>query len=373
MLYIHVPFCKSRCIYCDFYSTTATEDFRKAYVRAAQAEMTMRSGELQGAPLQSIYFGGGTPSQLQPDDIAGLLDTAAAYGWQKDVEITLEANPDDITLDFARSLRSMGINRVSMGVQSFNDKVLNVLRRRHSAQQAHDAVETLLQAGFENISIDLIYGLPVQTAEDWQKDLEKAFSLPITHLSAYALSIEEGTPLDRLMMEGKFKVKDEQTYISEYEQLMDAALKHGFTHYEISNFARKGRESRHNSGYWEERPYVGIGPGACSFDGQRTRRTNLPDLKAYVAGMGQPAHEDERLNDGELFNETVFTALRTRQGLSVPKLQERFPPSWIDELQQAARPHVEAGRLAEKEGGELVLTKNGLFVSNDVMSDLMRV
>ena len=376
MLYIHTPFCKTRCIYCDFYSTTrATAPVIARYVRAARAEMQSRATELGGRPLGSIYIGGGTPSLLPPEAVAELIGEArGTFTIRPDAEITLEANPDDITPAYARAIREAGINRMSLGVQSLHDTTLRFLRRRHTADEARQAVLCLREAGFRNISIDLIFGLPGQSGADWQADLTAAFALPIAHLSAYALSIEPGTPMARLVSEHRAQAADEGTYADDYALLLDAAAAHGFEHYEISNFALPGHASRHNSGYWDGRPYVGIGPGACSFDGHSTRRTNRPDLAAYLAAPpGHAPHDTEHLTPDERFNEAVFTALRTRRGLDTLALCHHFPAAWTDALLAAAARQMAAGTLTESPDHRLRLTRRGLFVSDDVMSDLMRV
>lgn len=372
MVYIHVPFCKSRCVYCDFYSTVCGSEARKAYVSAACEELKQRAGELSGKQVQSVYFGGGTPSLLQSEEIAAIWESVCDhYALSADAEITLEANPDDISPAFVSRLAALGINRMSLGVQSFDDDTLRFLRRRHDARQAVRAVETIVDAGIENVSIDLIYGLPGQTTRTWAQNLRTAFSLPITHLSSYALSVEDGTPLARLMEKEDVVPIGEETFLAQYEMLIDECLRQGFMHYEISNFAKPGCESRHNSGYWSEKPYVGIGPGAHSFDGDHTRRMNAADLAAYVKSQGQPAHEVEHLTQKEQFNETVFTALRTAEGISLSTLRQRFPTEWYTQLVQAALPFLMAGEMEMVSGSVLKLTRAGLFISDRIMSDFM--
>ena len=372
MVYVHVPFCASRCIYCDFYSTIQTPENRARYARAAAEEVRNRAGELPTREIQSVYFGGGTPSQLSPDEIEEIL-TAIKESLHvvPDAEITIEANPDDITPELARSLKALGFNRASLGVQSFNDETLRLLNRRHSAAQARRAVETLRQSGIENLSIDLIYGLPGQTADEFRNDLDAAFALPVSHLSAYALTMEEGTPLAKKVAKGSLALMDEDTYLNEYALLLDKAEQKGFVHYEISNFALPGYESRHNSGYWHELPYLGIGPGAHSFDGLQ-RRSNRPDLRSYLDHPGHPEHETERLTDDERFNEYVFTALRTRNGLNLDQLALRFGQELLESLLEAAAHHIGKGALV-MEASILRLTRQGIMLSDLVMSDLMRV
>lgn len=372
MVYIHVPFCQSRCVYCDFYSTVSGNDVRKAYVAAACEELKQRRGELSGREVQSVYFGGGTPSLLQPEEIAALLQSVRVhYALSSDAEITLEANPDDITSAFVDRLAALGVNRMSLGVQSFNDDTLRFLRRRHDARQAVRAVETIVGGGISNVSIDLIYGLPGQTTEVWAENLRTAFSLPVTHLSSYALSVESGTPLAKLVEREEVELVDEEMFFSQYEMLMNECLKHGFRHYEVSNFAKAGFESRHNSGYWNGKPYVGIGPGAHSFDGGNARRMNAADLSAYTLSQGCPPHEMEHLTLKEQFNEAVYTALRTAEGVSLPALRKRFPAEWCDRLLRTAVQHLQTGAMEDGAGRCLRISRSGLFLSDRIMSDFM--
>lgn len=372
MIYLHVPFCTSRCIYCDFYSTTQSATVRHEYVNAACAELANRTSYLADRHIQSIYFGGGTPSQLQIKEIAILLDSINKhYDIDTNAEITLEANPDDVTPDFAHNLRNLGFNRVSLGVQSFNDRILKMLNRRHDAATAQDAVHTLQQAGLDNISIDLIYGLPTQLLQDFSSDLQKAFSLPIKHLSTYALSIEQGTLLQRKIQSNELAETDEDTFIAEYEIMMQQAHAHGFEHYEISNFALPGFESRHNSGYWNNTPYLGIGPGAHSFNGTDERQYNEPNLGKYISAAGFPPHTIEHLTFSDQFDEQVFTSLRTRKGLSLKNLEKRFSEAWLEDLKRAAQKHLSSGSLTFN-NNTLCLTRKGIMTSNDIISDLMR-
>lgn len=372
MIYLHVPFCTSRCIYCDFYSTTQSATVRHEYVNAACAELANRTTYLADRHIQSIYFGGGTPSQLQIKEIALLLDSINKhYDIDTNAEITLEANPDDVTPDFAHNLRNLGFNRISLGVQSFNDQILKMLNRRHDAATAQDAVHTLQQAGLDNISIDLIYGLPTQLLQDFSSDLQKAFSLPIKHLSTYALSIEQGTLLQRKIQSNELAETDEDTFIAEYEIMMQQAHAHGFEHYEISNFALPGFASRHNSGYWNNTPYLGIGPGAHSFNGTDERQYNEPNLGKYISAAGVPPHTIEHLTLSDQFDEQIFTSLRTRKGLSLKTLEKRFGEAWLEDLKRAAQKHIISGNLSIN-NNTLCLTRKGIMTSNDIISDLMR-
>ncbi|MGN0233924.1 MAG: radical SAM family heme chaperone HemW [Bacteroidaceae bacterium] len=368
-LYIHVPFCKGRCIYCDFYSTTEGAEWKSQYVSALLQEIRQRRHELSYARVHSIYIGGGTPSQLPPDMLAVIFrEVFALYSVDSDAEVTVEANPDDVTAEWLSVLRHTPVNRLSMGIQTFDDALLRLLRRRHTSEQAVRAVEKAHSYGFDNVSIDLIYGLPGQTMAQWQYDVRQGLALGIQHLSAYALSYEEGTPLERMLRQGEMKETDEELSLRMYEYLMDAAKVAGFLHYEISNFSLPGRYSRHNSAYWQGTPYLGLGPGAHSYDGARTRRWNLSDLRTYVnAADGMPPYQNEILTDNELYDELVMTRLRTIEGLSLDLLQDQDRTYCLEQ----AQPHLRAGRMVQ-EGNFIHLTRKGIFTSNDIISDLMK-
>ena len=342
-IYIHVPFCQGRCIYCDFYSTTEGEEWKSRYVDALLAELRMRRDELPLARVHSIYIGGGTPSQLPVKALSGILnEVCRLFPVDSDAEVTVEANPDDVTPEWLAALSHTPVNRLSMGVQSFDDALLRLIRRRHTAQQAVCAVEQAARHGISNVSIDLIYGLPTQTMEQWQADVHQALALDVQHLSAYSLSYEEGTPLWRMLEQGRIEEADEELSLCMYEHLIDSTRAAGFAHYEISNFCRPGRHSQHNSAYWHGVPYLGFGPGAHSYDGMRTRRWNLSDLKGYVQAAGSmPPHQSEVLTDDELYDETVMTRLRTSDGLSLDLLTAAYRAYCMAQ----AEPHLRAGRL----------------------------
>lgn len=315
-IYIHIPFCASRCAYCDFYSTTNQDALQSDYVEALLRELRMRSNEMKGYTIATIYFGGGTPSQLPIEKLKAILcalrETCVV---SPHAEITLEANPDDVTTEWASAVATMGVNRVSLGVQSLNDERLNLIRRRHTANQAVEAVNRIKQAGISNISMDLIYGLPGQSFEEWKHDVSQTFRLPITHLSAYALSYEPSTPLYQWLVKGKVHVVADAVQEAMYTYLRKSALQAGWHQYELSNFARLGYHSRHNSSYWEGLPYIGLGPGAHSYDGNMRRRCNLSQLGAYLRCELAP-HQEELLTRENRVDEMLLTRLRTTQGLS---------------------------------------------------------
>lgn len=373
-LYIHIPFCKSRCIYCGFYSTTA-EQMKQAYVDAICREMELRKavyekeGKDVGKTIATVYLGGGTPSQLSPTQLQQLFDTIARhYDVSDDAEITIECNPDDVTEAFAELLQSLPVNRVSMGAQTFDDDRLQFIHRRHTSEQVTTAIQRLRKKGIHNISIDLMYGFPEETLEEWEYDIQQALALNVEHISAYALTYEEGTPLYRLLEEGKVKEINEERSLAMYDRLIDRLQEAGYEHYEISNFSRKGWRSRHNSSYWQLVPYIGIGAAAHSYDG-RQRQWNIADINSYINHIQQgivPA-EEELLDKDSRYNDHVMLALRTCEGLDLSTL-DSDERSYCEET---AKKFVLDGLLV-KTDNHLRLSRKGLFVSDMIMSELMK-
>ncbi|MBR1401447.1 MAG: radical SAM family heme chaperone HemW [Prevotella sp.] len=374
-LYIHIPFCKSRCIYCGFYSTTMGE-MKDAYVDALCQEMKMRKSDDE---IATIYLGGGTPSQLSPTQLQYIYNIInKVYHVSDDAEITMECNPDDITPEYAQLIRELPINRVSMGAQTFNDETLRFLRRRHTSQQVKEAVSLLRNAGINNISIDLMFGFPNETLEEWQNDIREALNLNVEHISAYSLMYEEGTPLLRMMQqeEGKEDCKlhiiKEETSLAMYEELINRLTAAGFTHYEISNFGKI--RSRHNSSYWQRLPYIGIGAAAHSYD-QISRWWNVADVKKYIQLVNQgilPTDERELLDLETQYNDMVTTALRTCEGISLTLVKDLFGMEYHEYLLKNAEKSI-ARHLLEITGDHIHLTREGLFISDDIMSDLIHV
>ena len=345
-LYVHIPFCSSRCVYCGFYSTTGLA-LRERYVDALCQEIKMRSlpttpPQKEGS-LGTIYLGGGTPSQLTIPQLRRIFDAIYIYNKvENDAEVTIEVNPDDVTPELAAALQQLPVNRVSMGAQTFNDERLHFLRRRHSSAQVHQAVATLRQAGFQNISIDLMYGFPNQTLEEWQADIDEALQLNVEHISTYCLMYEEGTPLYRLLEQGKVAEIDEELERKMYFTLINSLESDGYEHYEISNFARPGYRSRHNSSYWKGIPYIGIGAAAHSFDIQ-TRSWNVADIQQYINGMeqGERCFEAETLDEDTRYNDAVTVALRTCEGLDLSTLTDQQRTYCLKNAQR----HLEVGLL----------------------------
>ena len=367
-IYIHIPFCRSRCIYCDFYSTTLGRDTMLSYAHALEQEIQHRRQYIKGTRVHTLYIGGGTPSLLPPEALQRIFSSVSeCFSLDADAEVTIEANPDDVTPAWMESIRQTPVNRISMGAQTFSDRLLRFLGRRHTSRQTVNAVQTCKEAGITNISLDLIYGLPGQTMHDWQSDVGQALSLGITHLSAYALSYEEGTPLDVMLRKGDIQEADEELSRQMYNHLIAATRQAGFLHYEISNFARPGFHSRHNSSYWQGIPYLGLGAGAHSYDGLRTRRANLSDIKSYIAAKDDVPHEEEILSDDERYDEFIMTRLRTSTGIPL----DHLPSDDRNYCLKQAAPHL-AKKLLEVRDGHLCLTQEGIFTSNNIISDLMK-
>ena len=361
-LYIHIPFCKSRCIYCGFYSTTDIQ-LRQRYVDAVCEELRMRPSS---DVVSTIYLGGGTPSQLTITQLHQLFETIYIYNKvEKGAEITIEMNPDDVTAEYAAALQELGVNRVSMGAQTFSNNRLHFLHRRHHAEQVTLAVKTLRQAGIQNISVDLMYGFPDELMSDWEEDVCKALELDVEHLSAYCLMIEENTPLYRMHPEPI----DEELERQMYELLIDKLTAAGYEHYEISNFAKPGFRSRHNSSYWDGTPYIGIGAAAHSYD-VKSRSWNVADIHNYIKGIeeGQRQFEDERIDENTRYNDAITVALRTKDGLDLDKLSEKHKQYCLANAQK----FIKDGLLTDNHH-RLRLTRKGLFVSDMIMSELIRI
>ena len=369
-LYIHIPFCKSRCRYCAFYSTTRIEMMEK-YVDAVVREWQMRSGSdgyLGSEEIRTVYIGGGSPSLLPPPLLLRLL---GAIDLGNAVEVTVECNPDDISPSLAHALVEGGVNRVSMGAQSFDDDTLRRINRRHDAVRVATSMDILRDAGITNIGIDLIYGFPWQTKEMWAHDLHEAMSLAPQHLSAYNLSIEEGTPMYADLQSGAISQCDEETEREMYEMLMDAASAHGMVHYEISNFAMPGMESRHNSSYWDGTHYMGLGAAAHSYDGV-SRQWNVSDMATYINKVekGEMAMEREELDLYSRYDDMVMLSMRTRRGLDVRLLRARMGDAMADYCVRQAMKYVNS-QLLEMSDDHIALTRKGIFVSDMVISDMM--
>lgn len=378
MLYIHIPFCKGKCIYCDFYSG-GNPDWKR-FFKAAEAELNARIGELKAGSLSSVYFGGGTPSLIPPDVFrhfsAFIFDIIRKEGISvdPDLEFTIEVNPEDVTPDNVLAWKQSGVNRVSMGVQSLSDADLRFLRRRHSAAKVREAAE-LLRHHFYNISVDLIYGLPGQTGEALRDNIGRLLALNPTHISAYALTYEPGTPLHLLRERGDVAMAPEEAYLAHETVIASALTEAGFERYEISNYALSGYRSRHNSGYWSGRHYLGIGPSAASFNGRDVRRVNPANLRKYVdywlspAEQGPEFYEEEVLSDADRMDEMIFLRLRTAEGLDLDAFGREFGASAADSLMVNAARWIDSGDLIFSTP-RLFFTPQGFSRSDYIVADI---
>src|SRR5213080_4442212 len=374
-LYLHVPFCVRRCSYCDFSIAVRKRIPAQEYVEAVLQEVTLRGltdpgpepGETEAHGLETLYLGGGTPSLLPPDLLATLVtslrDAFGATSSRDAVEVTVEANPEDVEPEHARAWRRAGVNRVSLGAQSFDDHVLAWMHRSHDAARIGGAVRTLRDAGFDNLSLDLIFALPAELQRDWERDLELALSLGPDHLSLYGLTVEERTPLARWISRGAIAPPEDDRYADEYLLAHVRLAAYGYHFYEVSNACRDQRRSRHNSAYWSGRPYLGLGPAAHSYDG-RARRWNVAAWPAYARAVAEgrsPVESREVLTPEQRELERVYLALRTDAGLPVTALDRPRPPStarWIEH------------GWAEVNAGRLVCTPQGWLRLDALVGDL---
>lgn len=361
-IYVHIPFCKSKCVYCDFYSvpdSRRTDEVADGLI----AEYKARRGEIDG-PVETLYIGGGTPSVLPDSTLARII---APMLEPSVTEFTIEVNPDDVTLPRARAWASMGVNRVSMGVQSFDDRILAAIRRRHTARQAAEAVDMLHSAGITNLSCDLIYGLPGQTQQGWEDDLRRLVAMPVNHLSAYCLTYYEGTPLWVMMQAGRVTLASDDEIAGRFDALRRITADAGFEHYEISNFARPGFRSRHNSTYWRaDGRWIGLGPSAYSFDGH-LRRCNPGDIGSWLQRLPYPCDIDSE-TDLDRVNDNIVTALRTSDGLDLDTL----PPDVAASVMADAQHHIDSGHMLLS-GRRLSISSDRWLTADAYIRDMIRV
>ncbi len=371
-IYAHIPFCKSRCIYCGFYSTTLLP-LRDRYVEALCKEMELWEGYIN-EPFSTIYLGGGTPSVLTRQQLEDIFHNIYnVFPIEDNAEVTIECNPDDITLEFAEFLKTTPVNRISMGVQTFSEERLRFLHRRHNVEEVKNAVKILRSAGMRNISIDLMFGFPYETLDEWQNDISEALKLDVEHISAYNLMYEDGTLLGNMLEKGDVKEISEELSLAMYDELVDRLTAAGYEHYEISNFARKDCRSRHNSSYWRQVPYIGLGAAAHSYD-VCSRQWNVSDVEQYIREInkGNIPMEREQLDEDTKVNDLITTALRTCEGIDLNMVETVYGKKYKDNILNSAKSHIEAGML-ETKGDNLRLTRKGIYVSNTIMSDLMIV
>jgi oxygen-independent coproporphyrinogen III oxidase len=371
--YIHIPFCVNKCPYCGFYSTCYDATLADRFLSALDIEMRSRSGVLQDRPLSSVYIGGGTPTTLSPSQFSRLFDLITEHlPLTADAEITVESNPGTISEGTLDLLKDRGVTRFSIGVQSFSDQVLASLGRVHSAGSAIAALHAARKAGFRNIGIDLIYGVPGQSEALWRRTIETALSLEPDHISAYSLSLDEGSLLNREALAGRFMLPDdevvERMYVAAIRSLGDA----GFRHYEISNFCVPGRECRHNSNYWERGEYLGLGPGAWSFIGDR-RSMTIANVNEYITRMtgGIPTvATGEVLDRDQAAAETLLLGLRRTAGIDLDHYDRMFGPDATDDLRKKIR-KLDAAGLFQIENTRLSLTTRGLLLSNEALASIL--
>ena len=372
-IYVHIPFCKRKCLYCDFYSCTDLS-VKDAYVDALVDEMSLRRKYI--TKVDTVYFGGGTPSLMSAKDFVRIFSSInKLFDLSNCAEITVEINPDDITPEYADALAELPFNRVSIGIQTFDDDELHFLNRRHDALQAVEAVKRCQDAGFTNISIDLIYGLPGQTLSSWDKNLECALALGVPHISAYHLIYEENTPITQLKDTGKIIPVDEDTSLLLFSRLIERLSVSGYEHYEISNFSLPGYRSRHNSSYWDGTAYLGLGPFAHSYNGCDEREWNIASLPAYLEGIRNrsPRVTSERLDLPTRYNEYIITRLRTKEGFLSSELERRFGKELFAYCLRQAERYIASGMLLREENDRIRLSEKGIFVSDSIMCDLMKV
>ncbi len=369
-LYIHIPFCASRCAYCGFYSTTM-HNKKAEYTDALLMEIESYKGHPDAEAINTVYFGGGTPSQLSIPQIKSILLKADDIMNLSNVsEMTLECNPDDITSEYLSNLRDTPINRISMGIQSMNDGILSFLNRRHTAEEAVNAIDKCQEAGYGNLSIDLIYGIPRQTIHDFTKDVLAVTDLGIPHISAYCLSYEDGTPLQRMLADGQIQATSDDVCADMYLALCDILHSKGYTHYEISNFCKPGYQSRHNSSYWNGTHYIGIGAGAHSYDGN-IRKWNIADIDKYIHGIksGKPAFDHETLSICDRRNEMIMLSLRTGSGLCLSDFENKFGIQSVQKILTDAEKWIESNDLI-LDSGNLIIKESSLFKADGIISSL---
>jgi len=370
-LYIHIPFCKIRCAYCDFYSQTRL-DYINQYIQALVWELGIRKDYADGEIIETIYFGGGTPSLLRKGDFELIFNAINRfYTLSSNLEITLEANPEDISCEYLSIIRQLPFNRISIGIQSFHDRDLKLLKRRHTAKQALDAVTNCQQSGYSNLSIDLIYGIPGQTLRKWEENLDKALRLQLPHLSAYSLTYEEGTDLFRQLQAGTILSVSEENSIRLCNMLIDKLEANGYIYYEISNFCKPGCFSQHNTGYWTDQKYIGIGAAAHSYN-HRSRQWNIASIIDYMEGIanGNPNFEIEIIDERMRYNDYILTHLRTMWGIPLSAFYDLFGNTRFDYLIRKSKTFLQTG-LMEQDMAHLKITRQGLLLADGIIRELI--
>jgi len=361
-IYLHIPFCKQACHYCDFHFSTSLAN-KQAFVEALQKEISLTKDYLQAEKIKTIYFGGGTPSLLEPDELKRILDSIyQTHDVDNDAEITLEANPDDLNLKKINELKSSPVNRLSIGIQSFRDEDLKMMNRAHNSKEADYSVKAAQDKGFENITIDLIYSIPNLSLMEWKENLQKAFDLNVQHISAYSLTFEPKTVFGNYEKRGLLKPVEQELSSDQFLLMLEQMRLNGFEQYEVSNFCKQGFESKHNSAYWSGAKYLGLGPSAHSFDG-KSRQWNIANNNVYIKSLSEDklAFEREDLDERTRLNEYLMTGLRTRKGIDLAYIQSTFGfdlqmtyRNMIDELSHSKKLVIKDGQLALTDEGQLM-------------------
>ena len=370
-IYVHIPYCKTKCPYCDFFSVTQ-RDNASTFVKALLKEIYLQADYLGNKEIKTLYFGGGTPSLLQTEELkiiyGALYENFKISG---EAERTIECNPDDVSPDFFKALKSIGFNRLSLGIQSFHEDELEFLGRRHDIVQNNRALEWAFEEGFQNTSIDLIYGLPGSNPDKWKITLETAFQYPFMHLSAYHLTIEPDTIFGKKLNEGELQEISEENSLEQFRLLMDYARDKGFEHYELSSFSLPGCYSRHNTAYWMQKPYLGLGPSAHSYDG-KTRQWNVSNLKLYNESVmsGTIPSKQETLTTRDHFNEYLITRLRTQWGVNLDEMEQKFGKNYKNYFLRASRYFLDNHYL-QQDGSQITLTRDGKFISDTIFREMV--
>ena len=372
-IYIHIPFCKKACVYCDFHFSTSMKN-KGELVNCIRKELKVRKGYLETNKIETIYFGGGTPSLLTKEELVNILETVRLeFEVAQDAEITLEANPDDLTLVKLKELKECGVNRLSIGIQSFIGRDLLFMNRSHTIKQAVDSVANAKELGFDNMTIDLIYGIPNLTQIEWKRNIKKALELDVNHISAYCLTSEERTAMHHDIAKGKYELPHEEVTSEQFNVLVDTLQENGFEQYEISNFSKIGHNSKHNSSYWKQKHFLGVGPSAHSFNG-KTRHWNVSNNGRYIKGANDNnwVAEEETLDEKTRYNEYIMTSLRTSWGVNIEFLKQNFDSHFVSHFIKESKQFVIANSLIQK-GTNYTLSQGGKLLADRIASDLFWV
>lgn len=368
-IYLHIPFCKQACHYCNFHFSTSLK-YKADLLHALHKEIELQKNYLQNASIETIYLGGGTPSLLSSEELNAIFEQIHRFhSVDEHAEITLEANPDDITTTYLKSLQNTPVNRLSIGIQSFSDEDLRFMNRAHNAEEAQFCIQKAQDAGFENLTIDLIYGSPSTSDAQWQTNLEHVIELDVPHLSCYCLTVEPKTALEHFVKVGKAQPVDEAQAARQFEQLQAISKQAGYVHYEISNFAKPNHYARHNSNYWKGVPYLGLGPSAHSFNGE-SRQWNVANNAQYIKGLGQEelAFELEQLTPAQRYNEYILTGLRTIWGCDLEKIRA-FGGKFETHFLKHAKPFLETANM-QVQAQNYSLTEAGKLLADHIAMEL---